>query len=166
MNIKKIIPAITALAITISVPSFMVEAQYLNGGPGIAIAGSADVSQLPDKAKSFMKKHFKDVGVRTCEQYFAKGKYEVELTNGIDLEFNTKGEIIEVDAPHCTVLPAALVKEILPHKAYSRLEKDGFVNNVESIEFDKGKVYEVELNISDPDTYVFNPEGIFIAIED
>lgn len=166
MNIKKIIPAITALAITISVPSFMAEAQYLNGGPGIAIAGSADVSQLPDKAKSFMKKHFKDVGARTCEQYFAKGKYEVELTNGIDLEFNTKGEIIEVDAPDCTVLPAALVKEILPHKAYSRLEKDGFVNNVESIEFDKGKVYEVELNISDPDTYVFNPEGIFIAIED
>lgn len=154
------------MAIAFSAPTFVAEAQYYGGSPGIAMAGSADVSQLPDKAKTFIKKHFKDVGVRTCEKYFAKGKYEVELANGVDLEFNTGGEILEIDAPDNIILANSVIKDILPHKAYTRLEKDGMLNSVESIEFKKGKVYEVELRISDPDTYVFSPEGSFIAIED
>lgn len=37
---------------------------------------------------------------------------------------------------------------------------------VESVEFNRGKVYEVELNIPGPDTYVFDLNGVFLAIED
>lgn len=166
MKAKKILlTAIAAFAIA-AAPAFEAEAQIYGGGPGIAIAGSADISQLPAKSQEFIKKHFKDVAVKTCEKFFAKGKYEVELANGVDLEFNTKGEIIEVDAPDNTILAPSVVKDILPHKAYSRLEKDGMTGYVEAIEFNKGKAYEVELSIPDPDTYIFSPEGIFIAIED
>lgn len=167
MNMKRILSVFASLAILFGATTFVANAQYNNGGnPGIAIAGSATSSQLPDKAKSFIKKHFKDVGMRCCENYYAKGKIEVELNNGVDLEFDTKGQIVEIDAPDNMLLSSTVVKEILPHKAYSRLEKDGLINSVESIEFSKGKVYEVDLNIPDPDTYLFTPEGIFIAIED
>lgn len=138
-----------------------------NGGnPGIVVAGSQSYSQLPEKARSFIEKHFKDTGVRTCEKYFAKGKYEVELSNGIDLEFDSDGNILEVDAPGKMMLPASVVKDMLPQKAYERLAKDGFASMVESVEFNRGKVYEVELSIPGPDTYVFDINGVFLAIED
>ncbi|MBD5356023.1 MAG: hypothetical protein HDR88_03320 [Bacteroides sp.] len=166
MKTKVILSAFAALAIAFTTPAFEVQAQSIGGGPGIAMVGSANISQLPDKAKSFIDKHFKDIAVKTCEKYFAKGKYEVELVNGIDLDFNTQGEVIEIDAPDNAVLSPTVVKEILPHKAYSRLEQSGYINSIESIEFKKGKVYEVELKIADPDTYIFSVDGTFIAIED
>lgn len=167
MRIKRIVSILAGTAILIGVSSFHVDAQCNgDGNPGIAAAGSADISRLPDAARSFMAKHFKDVRVRSCERYFAKGKYEVELMNGIDLEFNTKGEIIEIDAPGNTVLADAVVKDILPAKAYARLEKDGLTGMVESIELSKGRIYEVEANIPDPDTYLFDIDGQFIGFDD
>lgn len=166
MKTKVILSAFAAMAIAFATPGFDAYAQMTGGGPGIALAGSTDLSQLPEKAKSFINKHFKDIAVRTCEKYFAKGKFEVELVNGLDLDFNTQGEIIEIDAPDNTVLSPAIVKDILPHKAFSKLEKAGYINSVESITFKKGKAYEVELRIEDPDTYVFSIDGTFIAIED
>ena len=166
MKMKKVLAAMAAMALACAPVAMVSQAQSIGGGPGIVMAGSTDASKLPDKAKSFINKHFKDVSVRTCERYYAKDKYEVELVNGVDLEFNSKGEVIEIDAPGNTVLAQTIVKDVLPHKAYSRLEKDGLVDNVESIEFKKGKVYEVELRIPGPDTYIFTPEGEFLAIED
>lgn len=166
MKTKGILAAMAALTIACAPGAFEVQAQNYGGGPGIVMSGSADVSKLPDKAKSFINKHFKDVAVRTCERYYAKDKYEVELVNGVDFEFNSKGEIVEIDTPGNTVLAQSVVKDILPHKAYARLENDGMIGNVESIEFKKGKVYEVDLRIQGPDTYLFTPEGVFIAIED
>ncbi|MCM1137062.1 MAG: PepSY-like domain-containing protein [Muribaculum sp.] len=138
----------------------------MNTTPGIAVAGSADASQLPDKAKHFIAKHFKNISIKKCEKFYAKGEYEVELTNGVDIEFNLDGVVTEIDAPGKTYLPVTVVKEILPHKAFSRLEKAGLSGTVESIEFKKGRAYEVELNIPDPDTYIFDVNGEFIAIED
>lgn len=167
MKLKSIISGIASLAILFGAADAVAQVPVINGGaPGIAVAGSADYSQLPEKAKKFIDKHFKNVGVQKCEKYFAKGKYEVELRNGIDLEFNTKGELVEIDAPDNTVLPVAVVKDFMPRKAYERLEKDGLTGMVEAIELNRGKVYEVELNIPSPDTYVFDLGGAFIAIED
>lgn len=166
MKTKKVLAAVAAFAIACAPGAFVSQAQAFGSGPGIAMAGSTDISKLPDKAKSFIDKHFKDVAVRTCERYYAKDKYEVELVNGVDLEFNSKGEITEIDAPGNTVLAQTVVKDMLPRKAYDRLVSDGMVDNVESIEFKKGKVYEVDLRITGPDTYVFTPEGVFLAIED
>lgn len=155
------------MAILFGAAGAVAQAPFNSGGnPGIAIAGSQTYTQLPEKAKTFIQKHFKGVDVRTCEKFFAKGKYEVELANGVDLEFNTQGELVEVDAPDNTVLPLSVIKEVMPRKAFERLEKDGYAGMVESIELNRGKVYEVELNIPGPDTYVFDIDGVFLAIED
>ncbi|MCM1076616.1 MAG: PepSY-like domain-containing protein [Bacteroides sp.] len=168
MKFRSIISGIASLALILGAAD-AATAQVPNitgGSPGIVMSGSANYSQLPKKAKAFIEKHFKDVGVQKCERYFAKGKYEVELLNGVDLEFNTEGIITEIDAPDNNVLPVTIVKDVMPHKAYERLEKDGLTGNVETIEFKRGKIYEVELNISGPDTYVFDVNGAFLALED
>ncbi|WP_289763055.1 PepSY-like domain-containing protein [Duncaniella dubosii] len=167
MKPKALISGIASLAILFGAADAVAQIPVGNGGnPGIAISGSANYAQLPKKAQAFIEKHFKDAGVMKCEKYFAKGKYEVELRNGVDLEFNTKGDLIEVDAPDNTVLPIAVVKDVMPRKAYGRLEKDGLAGMVETIELNRGKVYEVDLNIAGPDTYVFDVDGVFLAIED
>lgn len=138
----------------------------LGSAPGIVLAGSQNAANLPEKAKKFIDKHFKGIAVEKCEQYFAKGKYEVELVNGVDIEFNTKGDVIEVDAPDNAYLAPALAKELLHDSAFARLEKDGLIGKVESIEFKRGRAVEVSVDIPGPDTYVFNIDGTFIMIED
>lgn len=165
MKIKGILSVFAAMAILVGVNAADVNAQYY-GGPGIAMSGSATQAQLPAKAKNFINKHYKGVEIKKCEQYYAKGKYEVELVTGVDLEFNSKGDIVEIDAPGNSVLPKYVLKDLLPRKAYSRLEKDGYINYVDSIEFKKGKAIEVGLEIPGPDTYVFDIDGVFLAIQD
>ena len=110
------------------------EPQINNGMPGIVMAGSQNYNKIPEKARKFVDKHFKGTAVSKCEQYFAKGQYEVELASGGDI--------------------------------FNRLVKDGYVNNVESIEFRKGRAVEVEIGIEGPDTYIFDLNGTLIAIED
>lgn len=167
MKFKNLLSAAAVCALLFGAADAVAQVPDLNGSnPGIVIAGSQNYDQLPEKAKAFVEKHFKDVGIKTCERYFAKGKYEIELTDGIDLEFDMKGNLVEIDAPDNTLLPAAVVKDIMPAKAYERLEKDGFSAMVESIELNNGKVYEVDLSLAGPDTYIFDIDGVFIAIED
>lgn len=157
------IVAAVAMSFAVATATFRADAQ----APGIAMAGSQNYSSLPKDARHFIEKHFKGVGVTSCERYYAKGKYEVELSNGVDIEFNDKGKVIEIDAPSGALLPVALVKDLLPGKAFKRLQDAGIAARVESIEFDKrGKAVEVELSIPEPDTYIFDINGEFIAIQD
>ncbi len=160
--------AAVALMFMCASPAMLAQApRYNNGGmPGLVVAGSENYQQLPEKARKFVEKHFKDSNVAKCEKYFAKGKYEVELTNGIDIEFDAQGTVTEIDAPDRAYIASSIVKDILPHKAFSRLEKEGLSQTVESVEFKKGKVYEVDVNIPGPDTYVFDINGEFLMIED
>ena len=157
-----------AVAVGLSGTGFSAQAapQRSNGMPGIVMAGSQNYSKVPEKARKFVDKHFKGIGVSKCEQYFAKGKYEVELANGTDIEFSNRGDVLEIDAPDNSYLAPAVVKELLHHGAYSHLEKRGLVGKVESIEFRKGKAVEVEVGIEDPDTFIFDINGNFLMIED
>lgn len=161
---------ITAAAVaTLVATGFSAQARSacLNGGnPGIVMSGSQNYESIPAEAKRFIYRHFKDVGISKCEQYFAKGKYEVELSNGVDIEFKTKGDVTEIDAPDNAFLAPSVVKDLLHRSAYSHLEKDGLEAKVESIEFKKGRAVEVEVSIPDPDTFIFDIDGNFIAIQD
>ena len=140
--------------------------QLNNGMPGIAMSGSQNYSKIPEKARKFVDKHFKGVSVSKCEQYFAKGKYEVELSDGTDIEFDSNGNVLEIDARDNSYLAPAVVKDLLHHKAYSHLEKKGLAGKVESIEFRKGKAVEVEVGVPDPDTFIFDINGNFLVVED
>lgn len=134
--------------------------------PGIAVAGSVESAQLPKPAKDFIKKHFPGVAIRDSERNFLSGEYDVDLVDGTDLEFNSKGEIIEIEAGKRHVLSQRLLKEILPGKAYKELERRGNLNNVETVKKDSRKGYKVELRNVDLDDYRFDIEGVLISIND
>lgn len=157
--------AISAVAFTGFSASAQAPQQY-DTNPGIVMAGSQDYSKIPGKAKKFIDKHFKGVAVRSCEQEFAKGKYDVELANGVEIEFNNNGDILEVDAPDNAYLSPAVAKDLLHDSAFGQLEKKGLLDKVESIEFKKGRAVEVSLDIPDPDTYIFDIDGNVIAVDD
>ena len=102
-----------------------------------------------------------------CETFFSRGENDVELSNGIDIEFNKEGRVIEIEAPDNTYLSTAVVRDLLHAGAYRRLEKDGVAGRVESIDFDKrGRTVKIEVDIQEPDVYVFDIGGNFIAITD
>lgn len=161
-----------ALALGLAFASVNADAQTssvrnMQGGPGIVVAASQNYNKLPKQAQSFLNRHFKGANVVKCEQYFTKNRYEVELSNGVDVEFDNNGKIVEIDAPDNQCLPAAAVKEVLHKRAYDRLVKDGLANKVESVEFNKrGKACEIEFSIPEPDLYIFDIDGNFIAIAD
>lgn len=162
-----LLSSLVAAAVMAFAPAAIAQTPRLNGGPGIVMSASQNASSLPKDAQDFIKKHFDGVSIVKCEQYFAKGKYEVELANGVDIDFDTKGKVLEIDAPDGSLLPSSLIKEVLPHKAFSRLQESGLDAQVESIEFNKrGKAIEVELSVPDPDCYVFDIDGNFVAISD
>lgn len=167
MKTRNIIAAVAAALIIGGAAAVEAQVRMPMGGPGIVMSGSQNYSSLPKSARSFIEKHFKGITVTKCEQYFAKNKYEVELANGVDIDFDNAGKVIEIDAPDNNVLPKTVVKDVLSGKAYKRLEKDGLAGNVESIELDsRKKNIEVEISIPDPDTYVFGIDGTFIALTD
>lgn len=120
------------------------EAQY-SLGVGPAISGSATQSQLPKAAQKFIEKHYKDTSIRKIERDFGPETYEVELRDGTDIEFNSEGKVIEIDSPdRGRALPKDVVKDILPSKAYKRLESAGDINNVDEIELKRGSVYVIK----------------------
>lgn len=153
-------------AMVIGGAAVQAEPQNNGGMPGIVMAGSQNYSKLPEKARKFVTKHFKGVQVTKCEEYFAKGKYEVELANGIDIDFNRKGDVVEIDAPDNAYLAASVVKDLVHNGTYGRLVRDGVADKVESIEFKRGKAVEIEVAIPGPDTYVFDINGNFLILED
>ena len=168
MKLTHLLISGVAIVAAIIVPSNLSAQQpYGASNPGIAVAASQNYQQLPEGARKFINRHFKDVGITSTERYFAKGTYEVELANGIDIEFDNKGTVREIDAPDAMVLTSEVVKDLLPRKSFRRLNDAGLASAVEAIEFNRrGKAIEVELAINDPDTYVFDLDGNFLAIQD
>lgn len=156
--------AVAAIALT-SQPA-AAQVPMMDTTPGIVMAGSYDASKLPAEAHKFLSKHFGTAKIVKCEQYFAKGKIEVELNTGVDVEFDMKGNVMEVDAPDGTYLSETLLRDLLHKSAFDRLTREGYAARVESVEFKKGRAVEVNVDRPDPDTYVFDLNGVLLMMED
>lgn len=71
------------------------------------------VTQLPDAAQQFIKKHFSDVQVANGMMDNGMMKsYEVTFVNGAAVDFNGKGEWTEVKNPNGTVPDEIVPKPI------------------------------------------------------
>ena len=134
--------------------------------PGPVIAGSCDVSSLPAKAQTFLDTYFKGVGIVKCEREYADGLYDVDLANGVEIEFDNDGVWVEVEAPARGVLDDAIVKATLPDKAYRHLHTQGQQGRVEKVKVKTGGRYKVETNARGIDTFVYSPDGVLILMED
>ncbi len=122
---------------------------------------TTDTLQLPEKARRFIAEHFPGVDVShiKIEKEFWEGKqYDVILTNGFDLDFDSKGEWKEVDG-HRSVVPVSVV----PVKIAEYVNKNFPQRQIISIDRDKSK-YEVKL--TDGKEVEFDRSQRFIRFDD
>lgn len=122
---------------------------------------TTDSTQLPEAARTFIAKYFPGTGVAhiKIEKEFLDGKqYDVILTNGIDLDFDSKGEWKEIDG-HRQVLPAAVV----PEKIRQYIEKNYREVGVTSLDRDR-KGFDVKL--TNGLELKFSPAQVFLRIDD
>ena len=119
-------------------------------GIGPVVSGSVDYDNIPSKAKKFLAKNCDGAAVVKCEKVFTSGDYDLRLADGIEMEFDSKGNVVEVEAPSGYSISPTFLKEIVPGKLYRLLEHNGFSSCVETVTRDK---QGYRLSVSDP---VFN----------
>lgn len=103
-----------------------------------------DVMQLPLQARNFMKQYFPNPTISHIKiesEVLEAKKYDVQLADGTEIDFDSKGNWMQVDCKKAAV-PAALVPAFV--KEY--MKANGFHSElVTQIERDRAG-YEVDLN--------------------
>ena len=106
----------------------------------------ADTKNLPATAKDFIQQNFSSNTVEGVEenskwQIWADDKYEVKLSNGIELDFDENGNIIEIDSQNDAIpmsaLPSAIatyLKENYPDSQVIGWEKEKKSQEVELLD--------------------------------
>ena len=134
---------------------------YVNNiGP--AVSGSEPVTMIPINGIRFIVENFPDEGIVSMDKEFASNTYDVKLTNDTELEFNSKGSLVEIDAPDNTDLPESVVQAVLPAKAYAALQNQGIANHIESIKMENGG-YTIDMNLPGDIEYFYAIEEEIIT---
>lgn len=104
----------------------------------VAIADrNISTNELPNEAKSFINKHYSNATIYDCE--IDGMRYDVDLSNGIDLEFSNSGKLIKIDAEYGAI-DKSVVKAVLPTKAFDYLSSQGVADKVEEIELKRNSI--------------------------
>ena len=117
------------------------------GGPGPVVSGSVEFDALPSKARKFLQKHCDGHAVVKCERCFSSGEFGVQLADGIEFEFDPKGNVIDTEAPEGYALSAPLLRAVVPGKLYNLLVHNGFYQSVTGVRHN-GNSYRIR--VSDP----------------
>lgn len=127
------------------------------GGVGPAVSES--VKMIPIDGIRFIVENYPDEGIVSMDKEFASNTYDVKLTNGTEIEFNSKGNVIEIEAADNMVIPEDVIQAILPVKTFQALKEDGIASHVESIEVTKTG-YDIDTDIPDDIEYFYEFEEI------
>lgn len=132
-------------------------------GVGPVVSGSVDYASLPSKARKFLEKHCDGHAVVKCEKQFTSGEFDIQLADGIEFEFDSKGNVIETEAPEGYSLSSPLLKAVVPGKLYQLLIHNGFEQSVEAVHRDRSG-YRIE--VSDPvfKAVAFDPSGVLTLV--
>lgn len=165
MNRNVILIAAMAMMSPLILPAQSTQPQppVLWEGVGPVIAGSVDLSQLPKEAREFLKKLFKDKTVTKCELEFTDRSYDIDLADGTDIEFDSKGQWTEVDAGNRRVLPMDLVRHLIPDMARKEIERRELAGRIETIKRST-RGYKVEFRGTDIDDIRFDSHGRVLKI--
>ena len=137
---------------------------YYPTGIGPAISGSVTTGRLPRKATDFLNANFPQSVIKEVEEEFDNGTFEVDFTDGTDIEFDSSGEWTEVDAGHSKSLPQEIVKKLLPSQAYKEIGRLSLDRCVETVKR-SGRGYKVEFPGTDIHDLFFDPSGTLVAVE-
>ncbi|MBD5225008.1 MAG: hypothetical protein HDS68_03445 [Bacteroidales bacterium] len=134
-------------------------------GIGPVVSGSVDYSKIPSKARKFLQKHCDGHAVVKCEKEYTSGDFEIALADGIEMEFDAKGNIVDITAPDNYSLAPALLKAVVPGKLYNLLDHNGFKSCVEAVHHDSAGY---RLDVADPvfDQVCYDSTGVLTLIVD
>ena len=131
------------------------------GAFALAASQTGASVKLPDKAQQFIRKYFPKARIIHLEaekDFLEELTYSVDLSNGFELDFDSKGQWLEVDGDH-----SALPEGIVPEKTVSFVKRKHAGEKIVRIERTR-KGYEAEL--SDDRELRFKPDGTFIGYDD
>ena len=137
----------------------------IEGGVGPAISGSVEYTQIPLQSRKFIDREFKGLTVIRAEREFATGKVEVELSDGSEIEFNSKGEWTEIDAPDDEVFIVELLSKLIPDRARRELRRRKVDTKVETVKR-SATGYTIELRGEKIDEYLFSSDGRLLGMRD
>lgn len=112
-----------------------------------AIASSILSAVLPEKAVAYLNTNFASVGVETVEK--KSDRYEVELLNDLDLEFDLQGNLTASDnddSDEQKVDPTSLPQNTQDFIASAFPNANGYKKVSKNTVPDDGVMYEVRLN--------------------
>ncbi len=112
-------------------------------------------SQLPAAAQNFVKKHFPKDKIAYAEK--DRRSYEVKLDNGIELDFDSKGNWTKIDGNH-NAIPAAIIPGAIRNYAKKNYP------NIPIIKIEK-ESYGYEIELSNDIDLKFNKQGKFLSID-
>ena len=121
-----------------------------------------DMNQLPLPARNFINGNFAKpqiAHIKIDKDLLESAKYEVLLTDGTEIDFDSKGNWEEVSASKGHAVPASVV----PSFAVSYLKEHNFTEPVTKVERDR-KGYEVELSTGV--SFKFDKKGKFLKADD
>lgn len=119
-----------------------------------------DFMQLPLNARNFINRHFskpKVSYIKIESELLQSKKYEVTLADRTELEFDSKGNWLEVDCKHKAV-PAALV----PDYAKKYVEVNFPNQIITKIENKRG----IEVELGNDLSFRFNKNGKMVEADD
>lgn len=162
--ILSIIAAFVAGTTNISVKAMTQTQDYIRyAGVGPAIAEGVDVDKLPQSARDFIAQHIRECEVSHVDHEFESGSYDVYLSDGVEVNFSSKGSFAQIDAPAGYVLTQSLVRSLVPAKCYKNMLELDCAANVASIEVD-GSGYNVSFAGSDLGSASFDMTGKLLAV--
>lgn len=119
-----------------------------------------DVNQLPLNARNFINQHFskpKISHIKIDSEILQSKKYEVLLTNRTEIDFDSKGNWLEVDCKKGEV-PGSLIPVSVKEYVKTNFPST-IINKIER----KGNGLEVELN--NDYSLKFNKKGKFVSMD-
>lgn len=136
---------------------------YIGVGP--VVSGSIDYESLPSKARKFLQKYCDGHAITRCEKEFTSGDFNLTLADGIDMVFDSKGRLIDIEAPESYSLAPVLLKAVVPGKLYNLLDHNGFKSCVERVHHDS---MGYRLEVADPvfGQVCYDPSGVLMLIVD
>lgn len=119
-----------------------------------------DLQELPQEIQDFISQHFEGIAIKSAEQEkdllnFGNGEmYEVELANGIKLDFNKAGQVTEIESKENVAIPQAA----LPSNIYAYVERN-YDAHIVNWEVDSN---DQEVELSDGTDLEFDKSGKFL----
>ena len=127
------------------------------------IFAQAQTNKLPKAAQDFISQHFSSTTVEAVEEnsnwkIWEDDKYELRFSNGIVLDFDENGNVMEMESKNQESIPGAA----LPSKVASYLNSNYSGAAIVGWEKDsKGQ----EIELSDGTELEFDKEGNFLKID-